>query len=300
MSTDPSSSGAQARRELGARLRQLRRAAGLTGVVVAEATGQHVTRVSRIENGAQPPTEANIRAWCEVCGAGDQIPDLIATARSVESAYLEWSRQARAGMRRLGDLHSPATYRQTTTFRIHEPTLMPGILQTEAYARRMLGFWYDFLDSPDDTDATLAMRAQRTAIALHPGKRIVVILGEQALRTRRGTSQEHADQLSHLLKLMRRPFISVGVIPADAQRHAIASTGFWIFDQNAVALETPTAAIKVTRPQEIALYARMFDQLRDEAVHGAAARRIITAITENSTPPPDRPPLRPTRKASRS
>jgi len=278
VNTDPSSSVAQARKELGTRLRHLRKAAGLTGQAVADATGQHVTRVSRIENGIQAPTERNIRDWCTVCGAEDQIPDLIATARSVESAYLEWSRQSRAGMKRLGDLHSIATYRQTTTFRIHEPIVMPGIFQTEAYIRQMLTFWYTFLNAPDDADATVAMKAERTAIALNPAKRIVVVLGEQALRTRRGTPSDHTDQLTHLLSLMRLPYVSVGVIPANAQRRAIGTIGFWIFDNNAVALETPTAAIKVTRPQEIALYAAMFDQLQQEAVYGHDARQLVVKV----------------------
>jgi hypothetical protein len=249
---------------------------------VADATGQHVTRVSRIENGAQAPTERNIRDWCTVCGAADQIPDLIATAQSVESAYLEWARQARAGMRRLGDLHSIATYQRTSTFRIHEPTVLPGIFQTQAYIRRMLTFWYAFLDAPDDADATVAMKAERTAIALSPANRIAVVLGEQALRTRRGTPEEHRDQLTHLLSLMRRPFVSVGIIPANAQRHAIASIGFWIFDNNAVALETPTAAIKVTRPQEIARYVELFNQLQKEASYGPAARQLIAEVLTNA------------------
>jgi hypothetical protein len=265
---------------LGARLRQLRKSAGLTGQALAEATGQHFTRVSRIENGVQPPTERNIRDWCAACGAEDQIPDLIATARSVDSAYLEWTRQSRAGMRRLGvgGLHSIPAYRRTTTFRLHEPIVMPGIFQTEAYTRRMLAFWYEFLDAPDDMDATVAAKAERTAVALSPAKRIAVVLGEQALHTRIGTPDEHADQLTHLLTCMRLPFASVGIIPADAQRYAIATIGFWIFDNNAVALETPSAAIKVTRPQEIARYAAMFDHLRNEAVYGPEARQLIAKV----------------------
>lgn len=278
MSTDPTSSGAQARKELGARLRRLRKSAGLTGQALAGATGQHVTRVSRVENGSQAPTERNIHDWCVACSAEDQIPDLIATAQSVESAYLEWARQSRAGMRRLGDLHSLATYRRTTTFRIHEPIVLPGIFQTEEYIRRMLTFWYSFLNAPDDTEAVVAMRAERTAIALSPTKRIAVVLGEQALHTRRGTPSEHADQLAHLLSLMRLPFVSVSIIPADTQRHAIGTVGFWIFDNNAVALETPTAAIKVTRPQEIALYAAMFGRLQAEAVHGHQARQLVATV----------------------
>ncbi len=278
MSTNPSSSIAQARRELGARLRQLRKSAGLTGQALADATGQHFTRVSRIENGGQAPTERNIRDWCTACGAEDEILDLIATAQSVESAYLEWARQSRAGMRRLGDPHAIATYRRTTTFRIHEPIVLPGIFQTEAYIRQMLSFWYPFLNAPDDADATVAMKAERTAIALTPSKRIAVVLGEQALRTRRGTLSDHADQLTQLLSLMRLSFVSVGVIPADVQRNAIATIGFWIFDRNAVALETPTAAIKVTRPREIALYVTMFDQLQQEAIHGHDARQMVASV----------------------
>jgi len=276
--TDPSSSVVQARKELGARLRQLRKSAGLTGQALAAATGQHFTRVSRIENGAQPPTERNIRDWCTACGAEDQIPDLIATAQSVESAYQEWARLSRSGMRRLGALDSIPTYRRTTTFRIHEPIVMPGIFQTEAYTRRMLTFWYAFLDAPDDMDATVAAKAERTAIALSPAKRIAVVLGEQALHTRFGTPAEHADQLTHLLSLVRLPFVSVGVIPADVQRYALATIGFWIFDNNAVALETPTAAIKVTRPQEIARYAAMFDLLQNEAVYGNHARQLVAKV----------------------
>jgi transcriptional regulator with XRE-family HTH domain len=268
----------EARAELGARLRQLRKAAGLTGQAIAEATGQHVTRVSRIENGFQPPTECNIRDWCTACGAEDQIGDLMAAARTVESGYLEWARQARAGLKHLGTLHSVATYRRTTLFRIHEPVVLPGIFQTEAYMRRMLAFWYEFLAAPDDTDATVATKAERAAVALNPAKRIDVVLGEQALRTRFGTVTEHGDQLTRLLSLMRLPFVSVAVIPAGSQRRAMATVGFWIFDDNAVALETPSAAIKVTRPTEVALYARMFSQLNDEALHGRDARHLIAEV----------------------
>jgi len=281
VTTDPSSSVAQARKELGARLRQLRKSAGLTAQAVADATGQHFTRVSRIENGVQPPTERNIRDWCAACGVEDQIPDLIATARSVDSAYLEWTRQTRAGMRRLGALNSIATYRRTTTFRIHEPIVMPGIFQTEAYSRRMLAFWYAFLDAPDDTEATIATKAERTAIALSPAKRVAAVLGEQALRTRFGTPEEHAEQLTHLLSCTRLPFVSVGIVPANAQRLAVANIGFWIFDNNAVSLETPTAAIKVTRPQEIAQYVKMFDRLRAEAVYDQDARELIATVLAN-------------------
>jgi hypothetical protein len=58
----------------------------------------------------------------------------------------------------------------------------------------------------------------------------------------------------------------------------VATIGFWIFDNNAVALETPSAAVKVTRPQEISVYLSMFDRLRAEALQGSAARDLVAAV----------------------
>jgi hypothetical protein len=61
------------------------------------------------------------------------------------------------------------------------------------------------------------------------------------------------------------------------------SAGFWIFDNSLAALETPTASIEVTRPQEIEMYARMFGHLKSAALYGRAARALITnTITELS------------------
>jgi transcriptional regulator with XRE-family HTH domain len=100
VSTRPSSSAKQAQEALGARLREIRKDAGLSGPALGAGTGQHFTRVSKIEHGVQAPSDQDIRDWCEACGAEEQIPDLIATARAVQSAYLESRRQARAGMKR--------------------------------------------------------------------------------------------------------------------------------------------------------------------------------------------------------
>jgi hypothetical protein len=59
--------------------------------MLADATGQHFTRISRIENGTQPPTDRNIRDWCTACGAEEQIPDLIATAQVPRRSSRAWT-----------------------------------------------------------------------------------------------------------------------------------------------------------------------------------------------------------------
>lgn len=281
MTTSPSSAAKQAQQALGVRLRELRKDAGLTARALASATGQHYTRVSKIEHGVQAPNDADISAWCRACGAEDQIPDLIATQRAVESAYLEFRRQSRAGMKRVLGAHTRGRYERTKLFRIYEHNVVPGLFQTSAYCEAMLSFWIEFLGTSNDLDEAVAVRMDRQQVLYRRDKRFHVVLEEQALRTLFGTVEIQLGQLDRLLALMSLPNVSLGIIPLMIERVAVGSAGFWIFDDSLVALETPTASIEVTRPQEIDQYARMFDVLAAPAVYGRGARELMTrAIAE--------------------
>jgi transcriptional regulator with XRE-family HTH domain len=280
MSTPPSSDAKQAQRDLGARLRDLRKGADLSGRHLADLTEQHFTRVSKIETGVQAPTDADIRRWCHACGADDLIPDLIATLRAVESAYLEFRRQSRAGMKRVLGPHTQARYERTHVFRIYEHNVIPGLFQTASYSAAMLSFWINFLETPNDLDDAVAVRMRRQSVVRRGGKRFVVVLEEQALRTWFGTAETQAGQLRRLLEVMAYPNVSIGIIPLMAKRAAASATGFWIFDNELAALETPTASIEITRPRELDLYARMFEVLKLSALYGPAARGLITATLD--------------------
>jgi hypothetical protein len=260
----------------------------MSGRALAVATGQHFTRVSKIENGVQTPTDQDISDWCRACEAEEQIPDLIAMARAVESAYLEFRRQARAGMRRVLGAHTLQLYERTGTFRVYEHNVIPGLFQTAAYTAAMLSFWIDFLEVPNDIDAAVAARRERQRVLYHRGKHFTVVLEEQALRTWFGTADVQAGQLGRLLEVMSMPTVSLRIIPMMTDRTAVPSAGFWIFDQSLVALETPTASLEVTQPQEVELYARMFDHLQAAALSGPAARLLIIK-TLNELAPAARP-----------
>lgn len=275
MTTSPSSSAKQAQKALGARLREIRKDAGLSGRALAAATGQHFTRVSKIENGVQHPTDQDIHDWCQACTAERQIPDLIATARTVESAYLEFQRQARAGMRRVLGAHTTARYEHTSSFRIYEHNVIPGLFQTAAYSKAMLSFWIRFLEVPNDIEAAVAARMERQRVLFQRDKQFDVVLEEQALRIWFGTAEVQHEQLNRLLEVMSIPTVSVGIIPLMTERTAVASAGFWIFDRSLAALETPTASVEVTQPQEIELYGKMFAHLQSAASYGPAARALI-------------------------
>jgi hypothetical protein len=208
---------------------------------------------------------------------------LLATLRTVESAYLEFKRQSRAGMKRVLGAHTVELYERTTVFRIYEHNVIPGLFQTADYSGAMLSFWIKFLETPNDLDDAVAARMERQRVIYRRGKRFVVVLEEQALRTWFGTAETQAGQLDRLLSVMSLPTVSVGIIPMMTERPAVASAGFWIFDDSLVALETPTASIDVSRPQEIELYARMFERLSASAVHGKDARALIAKAMDELT-----------------
>lgn len=280
MNTKPASPAQQAREALGIRLREIRKGAGLTARDLAIAFGCHFSKISRIENGVQAPSEANIKAWCRTCNAERQIPDLIATARAVESMYVEWRRRTRAGMKRLMLTPVPL-YERTTLFRIYEHSAMPGLFQTAEYSAAILAYFIHFLDAPNDLDAALQARMERQKVIYSGNRRFIVVLEENALRVRVGNSEIMAGQLDRLLATISLPRVSLGIIPQAALRRTFTQVGFWIYDNVMVGVETPTAKLEITQPREIQLYAAMFEHLRKSAVHGAQARELINrAITD--------------------
>src|SRR4030095_10610695 len=114
-------------------------------------------------------------------------------------------------------------------------------------------------------EEAVAARMERQRVIYRRGRRFAVVLEEQALRTWFGDEATQAGQLDRLLAVMSIPNVSVGIIPMMTERAGVPSAGFWIFDNDLVALETPTASIEVTRPHEVDLYSRMFEHLQSAA-----------------------------------
>lgn len=268
-----SASVQQARQALGARLREIRQDADLTARALAAAAGWHYTKVSKLENGARTPSQTDIRDWCRVCDAQDQAPDLIATARNVETSYTEWRRQLRAGMRRSQAARLPV-YERTRLFRLYEPALIPGILQTAQYAAAVIGSFMEFSHAASDLSQAVEARMEWQKI-IYGDHEFQVILEEPALRTSAAGPAVMAGQLDRLLAVMSLPTMHLSIIPAAVERLVMPSGGFLIFDDQMVQAETVSAELTVTQPQEIALYARRFTLLAQCAVTGPDARALI-------------------------
>ncbi|MEU0506832.1 helix-turn-helix transcriptional regulator [Nocardia sp. NPDC005998] len=266
-----SSSVRDAREALGARLRELRKDAGLSGVQLAELTGWHSSKISKIEIGKQAPSEADIRIWCRHCKAKPQVPDLIATLRNVEAAYVEWKRIA--GIRRKQQqLHGLEA--ETRLTRWFEPVIMPGLLQTKEYMRAMLGKVSAFYSHDEPVDEGIAARIERQQVLRHGNHRFNFVLAEQVLYTTVGSDDIMIGQLDHLLSVMRLPNVVVSVIPTMSD-YQVPTTNFVIFDRRVAHVETISAELTITQPRELVLYEQVFQTLLGQAVIGEAARVLI-------------------------
>src|SRR5713101_2173433 len=276
----------QAREALGARLREMRKDADLTARALATMTGWHFTKDSKIENGARSPSEEDIRAWCHACHAADQISDLIATVRNIEAMYLDYRRQMQAGLKHLQESSVPL-YERTSLFRIYENTVVPGLFTTAEYGAAIFRFWADFMDLPDDVDAAVEARMDRQRVLYTGDRRFLVVIEEQVLRTRVGDADVMAGQLDRLLAVMSLPRVSIGIIPSAGERHSLTQGSFWLFDDSRVRVETVSASLTITQPRDIALYARVFERLQRSAVHGRAARQLISRALRDVSDEPE-------------
>src|SRR5262249_22688537 len=124
----------EARRALGKRLRELRQRAGLSGVELAESLSWVGSKVSKIENGRQTPTDQDIRAWTSATGTDDETDSLLSALHNLELQHAEWQRLLRAGLKS-HQLSLSQRDEKTTLFRGFENTVIPGLLQTAEYAR---------------------------------------------------------------------------------------------------------------------------------------------------------------------
>jgi transcriptional regulator with XRE-family HTH domain len=217
MPASPSSSAQAAREALAARLREIRQDAGLTGHELAAVCGWHKSKSSRVENAKTAPSDDDIRAWCRACGAEDQAPDLIAANRTAEAMYVQWRRLQRTGLRRLQESYVPL-YERTLHFRVYSSRVVPGVLQTQDYARALLSTIAQFRGVPDDSEEAAAARVARSHVIRDGSHSFALVLEEDVLYYPYGDSAAMSAQLGYLLAVMPLPSISLGLIPRTAPR----------------------------------------------------------------------------------
>ncbi|MFZ3562905.1 helix-turn-helix domain-containing protein [Streptomyces sp. BH097] len=266
-----------AREALGMRLRELRMSAPegrLTGVRLAERLGWTQPKVSKLENGRQTATPDDLRAWADATGHPDSYGELLARLRGFESHIRSWRRQLAGG-------HQPvqqsvaAEYERSSVIHGFESATVPGILQTADYARHVFTRYADLHRSPQDTEAAVRARIKRQQLLYDDGKRFEILIGETALRSLICPPSVLAAQLDRLWGLVGLDTVRLGVIPHAASLKIPPTVPFWIHDERLVMVETWHAELWIDDADSIALHLRTWRTLRESAVFGTDAQKLI-------------------------
>ncbi|KUO23080.1 helix-turn-helix domain-containing protein [Streptomyces dysideae] len=269
----------QAREALGVRLRELRLTAPagrLTGSALARRLGWPQPKVSKLENGKQTATPDDLRAWAEGTGQPDAYDELLARLRGFESHIRSWRRQLASGHKAVQDTHL-AAHADASEFRGWESSMIFGILQTPDYARSIFTRYAELQQSPRDTEAAVRSRIQRQEALYDPTKRFHLILWEAALRALICPPSVLAAQLDRLSGTVGLDTVELGIIPLSASLKIPPATAFWVYDDSRVIVETWHSELWIEDDASVSTYLRTWNTLRESAVYGADAHRIISA-----------------------
>ena len=269
----------EARTALGKRLRDLRRQADLSGRQVAESLSWPPSKVSKLENGRQTPTDEDIRGWTRVTNSEGETEALLASLHTLEVQHAEWQRILRTGLKPVQQqLYEDSL--KTRLFRVYEVTVIPALLQTPGYARaRLIAAARRFV--ANDVDDAVQARMQRQEVLYRHDKQFHFVISEAALRLRLCSVEDMLGQLDRLVSLSALPNVRLGVIAFETVYRSSAKRGFWLYDNDRVKVETISAALDLRQPQEIELYSAAFEELASVASYGRAARAIINRVIED-------------------
>ncbi|MEU8357904.1 helix-turn-helix transcriptional regulator [Nonomuraea sp. NPDC048882] len=268
----------QARIDLGSQLRQLREAAHLSGKELAERLRWQPSKVSRLENARQTATEDDVVVWAQAVGASPDTTDgLLRQSIALLERHDDWKQRHRSGLAALQedvrDLES-----RTKLFRVFEPGIIVGLLQTSEYARHVFQKVKRLYSAADQIDAAVRVRMQRQEILYDRTRTFRFVVSEAALRTALAPPEVMRGQLDRLLAVSTLPNVEFGVIPFGTELPANPVNGFWIYNEAMVAVATMTKDLILRDPDDIAFYVRAFDDYAKVAEFEESGREVIMAI----------------------
>lgn len=209
---------------VGCELEHLRKRVGMSMTAVARASGISKSKVGHMEVGRYVQSAEDIEAFAQACNSPEQdvrrVVDLSKQAAR-HTWWAPWEPVIAEWLKRFIGLEGFAS-RQFT----YEPLIMPGLLQTPAYARALTQA--SGIVRPDHVDRIVALRQVRGQ-RLHQDSptHYHAVIEDSALRRLVGSPEVMEHQLNHLKHLASLPNVTIQVvIPEDGRQDAIPSGRF--------------------------------------------------------------------------
>ena len=256
-------------RYFGREVRRARLAAPMSLADLGRVVGYHASQVSRVERGTRAVTEKFAQ------GCDRAFPERGGWFLGFYRESRRWSATSPM-FRNWIEEHE----QRAVSLRIWQPSLLSGLLQTEAFAHALLRTFPGA--TGEQIDARLAARLARHVILTREAPAPPMawfMVDEAALRRRVGSALIMADQLERLLTLAELPNVTIQVVPNI--EHAALTGGFSIAEKakgSAAYIETALGGQVFEDPQSVRTLSTRFDALRTEALRGTESLRLIEEL----------------------
>ncbi|GAA1306547.1 helix-turn-helix transcriptional regulator [Planotetraspora silvatica] len=245
---------------------------------MASRLGVASSTVYRIETGHTRPQGRTIR----------DLLDLYQVRGTERQALLELAREAgrRGWWHAFGDV-LPGPYvgleAEAASVRNYEPLLIPGLLETESYARAVVGA--ALVKDPAEIERRITVRMERQRrLTMPDGLDLWVVLDEAALRRPVGGPPVMAEQLRRLSEIAVQPNVTLQVLPFEAGAYLGMGSSLAILafpdpeDSDVVFLENMGGELYLESQEEVRRYVQVFDHLRAAALGPEKSLEKIDAV----------------------
>ena len=273
-------------RRLIVELKRLRDEQGLSREQVAERIGTSETSIYRYEKGETRPQPAVVASMLDLYGAKyaerDELLEMARDAR--KRGWWHRHRQTlKPGFDSYIGLEAAAS-----VVRTYEAQTVPGLLQTEAYARaNVMATSVNVV--PAEVEEKVSVRISRQDLVTRSTDPIQIIatLDEAVLRRQVGGPQAMHGQIRHLISMAARPNVVIHVLPFAAGAHPGMEGPFCLLsfpepdDPDLVYLEQATSGLVPEEPEEVRRYTLMFGTLLGKALPAEESVTFMTHIAEH-------------------
>jgi transcriptional regulator with XRE-family HTH domain len=276
------------RRRLAAELRRLRGEAGLKTAEVARRLGWSPSKVSRYELARTGLKPSDVREMLAVYGVDtERQNDLLALAHeATERGWWEgYSDVLSEDHVSLVGLEDEATSEWAWHLEV-----VPGLLQTESYARRMISQGYSLAPvPPSQIERTIELRMRRQKVLtrsppLDPLE-LSAVIDEAVLRRRVGSPQVMRDQLHHLIEVTQLPNVSLRVLRLEEESPAMINS-FDVLRFGELGVRMPDIAytehfrgtLHFENESDTYQYLLLFQRLQDAALSEPESLRFIKKV----------------------
>lgn len=273
------------RRRLARELTRLREERGMTIREVAAALEWDPSKLSRVEGMQRGIIIRDVRKLLEIYGVEDE---------AVREALFEMSRQSKQrGWWQAFSDSMPGEYAsliglemEATDVRSYEPELVPGLLQTEEYARAVIRIGRP-ADTTEQVDRRVQIRMTRQQILdRDDAPRVRFVLNEGVVRRLVGGRDVMRQQLRKLSADRSRGNVMIQVLPFTAGEHPAMSGPFSILDfaepseLGVVNLEGMSTSLSLETSDDLEKYSEAFDFLQAAALGPRESRDMLIALAE--------------------